>query len=290
MIGQAEAPAALQARGGRAVANVRSLRDLAIGLAVVVVMLSPIYWAVVTSLKTELQSFSSPPTLLPPAPTFAAYDQAFHSQGGALATSLVIAVGATAIALVISVPAAHALASFRFRVTGLVVLLLLVSQTIPGIVLGMSFFKIFARVHLLNSYLGLMIADSTYGVPFAILIIRAFMLGLPRELLEAAYVDGAGTVGTFLRIVVPLSRPAILSAGLFAFLFAWGDFLFALTLTTNNSITPISLGVYSYLGLHTEQWPDLMAAAVFAAVPSGVLLVVAQRWIRGGLATSGLKG
>jgi multiple sugar transport system permease protein len=205
-------------------------------------------------------------------------------------TSLIVAIGATLLSLLIAVPAAHALANFRFRVTALVTLALLVTQTIPGIVLGISFFKIFADIHLLNSYPGLIIADSTYCVPFDILVIRAFMLSLPHELLEAAYVDGATLLGTLVRIVLPLSRPAILAAALFSFLFAWGDFLFALTLNTSGSVKPISLSIYQYLGEYSSQWPELMAAAIFAAIPSAVLLVLVQRGVRGGIATAGLKG
>jgi multiple sugar transport system permease protein len=264
--------------------------NLVAALVIVGLMLLPLYWAVVTSLKTLQQSYAIPSSLVPPTPTFAAYSEVLHTQGGALLTSLVIALGATMLSLLIAVPAAFALASFRFRITGIVTLVLLVTQTIPGIVLGISFFKIFAEVHLLNSYPGLIIADSTYCVPFDILVIRAFMVGLPHELIEAARVDGASSLGALLRVVVPLSRPAILAAALFSFLFAWGDFLFALTLTTSDAVVPMSLSIYKYLGEYTSQWPDLMAAAIFAAIPSGILLVLVQRGIRGGIATAGLKG
>ena len=264
--------------------------NVAVALVIVGVMLLPLYWAVVTSLKTLHQSYATPTALFPPSPTFAAYSQVVHTQGGSLLTSFIIAVGATVVSLLISVPAAYALANFRFRVTWLVTLSLLVAQTIPGIVLGTSFFKIFAGLHLLNSYLGLIIADSTYCVPFSILVVRAFMIGLPRELLEAARVDGATLLGTLLRIVIPLSRPVILTAALFSFLFAWGDFLFALTLSTSNSVEPMTLSIYSYMGQYTSQWPELMAAAVFAAIPSAILLILVQQGIRGGMATAGLKG
>ena len=264
--------------------------NLAVALMIVALMLVPLYWAVVTSLKTLPQSYATPTSLLPPSPTFAAYSQVVHTQGGSLLTSFIIAIGATVLSLLISVPAAFALANFRFRVTGLVTLALLVAQTIPGIVLGTSFFKIFAGLHLLNSYLGLIIADSTYCVPFSILVVLAFMIGLPRELLEAARVDGATLLDSLLRIVIPLSRPAILTAALFSFLFAWGDFLFALTLSTSNSVEPMTLSIYSYMGQYTSQWPELMAAAVFAAIPSAILLILVQQGIRGGMATAGLKG
>ena len=264
--------------------------NLAVGLVIVAIMLVPLYWAVVTSLKTLQQSYAIPSTLVPPTPTLSAYSEVLHTQGGALLTSLIIAVGSTLLSLLIAVPAAHALANFRFRVTGLVTLVLLVTQTIPGIVLGISFFKIFADIHLLNSYPGLIIADSTYCVPFDILVIRAFMISLPHELLEAAYVDGATLLGSLVRIVLPLSRPAILAAALFSFLFSWGDFLFALTLNTSGNVIPMSLSIYQYLGEYTSQWPELMAAAIFAAIPSAILLVLVQRGIRGGIATAGLKG
>ena len=257
--------------------------NVAVALVIVGVMLLPLYWAVVTSLKTLHQSFATPTALFPPTPTLAAYSQVVHTQGGSLLTSFIIALGATVVSLLISVPAAYALANFRFRVTWLVTLSLLVAQTIPGIVLGTSFFKIFAGLHLLNSYLGLIIADSTYCVPFSILVVRAFMIGLPRELLEAARVDGATLLGTLLRIVIPLSRPAILTAALFSF-------LFALTLSTSNTVEPMTLSIYSYMGQYTSQWPELMAAAVFAAIPSAILLILVQQGIRGGMATAGLKG
>jgi len=264
--------------------------NVATALVIVALMLIPLYWAVVTSLKTLPQSYATPTSLFPPTPTFAAYSQVLHTQGGSLLTSFIIAIGAATLSLLISVPSAFALANFRFRITWIVTLTLLVAQTIPGIVLGTSFFKIFASLHLLNSYLGLIIADSTYCVPFSILVIRAFMIGLPRELLESARVDGATLLGSLLRIVIPLSRPAILTAALFSFLFAWGDFLFALTLSTTNTVVPMTLSIYSYMGQYTSQWTDLMAAAVFAAIPSAILLVLVQKAIKGGMATAGLKG
>jgi multiple sugar transport system permease protein len=237
-------------------ATVISGINLGAALVIVAIMLLPLYWAVVTSLKTLQQSYAIPSGLLPPTPTLAAYSEVLHTQGGALLTSLIVAVGVALLSLLIAVPAAHALADFRFRVTGLVTLALLVVQTVPGIVLGMSFFKIFADIRLLNSYPGLIIADSTYCMPFDILVIRAFMLSLPNELLEAAYVDGATLLGSLVRIVPPLSRPAIMAAALFSFLFAWGDFLFALTLNTSGSVIPMSPSIYQDLGCTPRSGPN----------------------------------
>jgi multiple sugar transport system permease protein len=264
--------------------------NLLIAVAIVLVLLSPLYWAAVTSLKTQNQAYASPATLLPPTLNFSAYSHVVSAQGHALLSSLLIGFGTALFSLIIATPAAYALAHFRFRVTGLIVLCLLAAQMVPTIVIGTSLFKTFTHLHLLNSYLGLILADSTYTVPFAILVLRAFLLGIPHELLEAAAIDGAGEVRRFLSVIVPLSRPGLLSVTLFSFLFAWGDFLFALTLTTTNAIVPMTISIYSYVGVSIENWPAVMAASLFAALPAAVFLVVVQRSVKGGLVSTGLKG
>ena len=264
--------------------------NTAIGIAILLVMLSPLYWAAVTSLKTNNQAYATPATLLPPTPTLAAYQAVLSTQGSALLSSFIIALGTVVLSLLIATPAAYALAHFRLRVTGMVLFCLLIAQTVPNIVIGTSLFKTYVHVGLMNTYPGLILADSTYSVPFAILVLRAFMLGIPSEILEAAYVDGAGELRRFVRVVLPLSTGGMLSVILFSFLFAWGDFLFALTLTSTNSIVPITLSIYTFIGLYTENWPAVMGAALFAALPAVVLLVLVQRAIKGGLVTSGLKG
>jgi multiple sugar transport system permease protein len=264
--------------------------NLIAAIAIVLILLSPLYWAAVTSLKTQNQTYASPATLLPPTPNFQAYAHVIQAQGHALLSSLVIAFGTALLTLIIATPAAYALAHFRFRVTGIVVLALLAAQVVPSIVIGTSLYKTYTHIGLLNTYPGLILADSTYAVPFAILVLRAFLTGIPTELLEAAAIDGAGELRRFVRVIIPLSKPGLLSVTLFAFLFAWGDFLFALTLTTTNQIVPITLSIYSYVGVSIENWPSVMAASLFAALPAAVFLIVVQRVVKGGLVSTGLKG
>ena len=134
-----------------------------------------------------------------------------------------------------------------------IVFLLLLAQMIPTVTLTTPMFLIFNQFGLINTYPGLILADSTYAVPFAVLILRAFMLSLPFELTEAAFVDGAGEWGAFLRVMLPLAVPGVVTAGLFAFLFAWGDFIYALTLTTSNTIEPVSLSIFNYLGQYQQR-------------------------------------
>ena len=140
--------------------------------------------------------------------------------------------------LLIATPAAYALAQFRVRGAGVVLFGILISQMIPGIVIANALYTAYSDLGLLNSIPGLILADSTHGIPFAILIMRAFMIGIPAEVIEAARVDGAGQIRTFVAIVLPMSRNALVTAALFTFLFTWSDFLFALTLTTTEARAP----------------------------------------------------
>jgi multiple sugar transport system permease protein len=212
------------------------------------------------------------------------------SQAGNVLTSFIVGLGTVLLALVVAVPAAYALSKYRMRVTVLLVSALLVAQIVPSIVLATSLFIVFHWIHLVNTYPALILADATYAIPFAILVLRAFFFSLPNELVDAARVDGASEWTTFKLIVLPLARSAVITVAVFAFLAGWGDFIFALTILTGAGIEPITLGIYSYLGNYSTDWGAVMASAVVALVPAAVLLVVAQRYIASGLTAGSVKG
>ncbi|HEX8510715.1 MAG TPA: carbohydrate ABC transporter permease, partial [Propionibacteriaceae bacterium] len=132
-------------------------------------------------------------------------------------------------------------------------------------------------------------ANASHAIPFGILIMRSFMLGIPPSLVEAARVDGAGLLRSFFSIIVPISRNSLITAALFSFLGAWSDFLFALTLTTTDRIRPVTLGIYQYLGANVSTWNAVMATAVLSALPAIVLLVVAQKYIAAGALGGAVK-
>jgi multiple sugar transport system permease protein len=188
------------------------------------------------------------------------------------------------------VPAAHALARYRFRVTGLLVGGLLIAQILPSIVIANSLFLLYHKLHLLNSYPGLILADASYAIPFSILVLRAFMLGLPNDVLQAARVDGASEWKTFLRVVLPMSRSAVITVAVFAFLNGWGDFIFALTLLSGSTFEPLTLSIYSYIGEFSENLGEAMALCVFGLLPAAMLLIAAQRYIAAGLTVGSVKG
>jgi multiple sugar transport system permease protein len=221
--------------------------------------------------------------------TLHGYAKALHDQGPHLLTSMLISLGSVAFSLIIAAPAAYALAHFRIRGAQLVLLGILVSQMVPGIVVANALYSAYNDLGLLNSIGGLILADSTAGIPFAMLILRAFMLSIPAEVVEAAWVDGAGPIRSFVSVVLPMSRNALVTAALFTFLFAWGDFLFALTLTTTENVRPVTLGLFTYIGAYVNDWSSVMATAVLASIPALVLLVIAQRSVAAGTTAGAIK-
>ncbi len=258
--------------------------------AALVLVLFPVYAIIVGSFESTNTLFSGTFYWLPHAATLANYSTVIHAQSANVVTSLVVGLGTALLALVVAVPAAYALSKYRLRVTVILVSSLLIAQIVPSIVLATSLFIVFHRINLVNSYPGLIIADGTYAIPFAILVLRAFLFSLPNELLYAARVDGATEWQTFRMIVIPLARSAVITVAVFAFLAGWGDFIFALTILNGSGIEPITLGIYTYLGNYSTDWGAVMAAGVFAMVPAAILLVVAQRYIASGLTAGSVKG
>jgi multiple sugar transport system permease protein len=265
----------------------RSWLNTVLGIVFLAIMLFPVYWMVDTSLQSGNVGAAS--TVVPLHPTLAAYRLALSQQGGNIVTSMIISCGTVLLSLTIAAPAAYVLAKSAIRGRSVILFALIVTQMIPGIVIANSLYPAFIQFGLLNSRLGLVLADTSTALPFAILIMRAFMVSLPGEIIEAAQVDGAGFVRRFVSIVLPISRNALITAGLFSFLFSWSDFLFALTLTTGTNLSPVTLGIYDYLGGQIQSWGPVMATGVLSALPAIVLLVFAQRFISVGQLNGAVK-
>jgi multiple sugar transport system permease protein len=257
------------------------------GVLILAVFLFPIYWMLNVSLQESSGAVATP--WLPTDLSLDGYSKAFRDQGGHLLVSILIALGTVAFSLLVAAPAAFALAHLRVRGAGVVLLVIVLSQMIPGIVVANALYAAYSDLGLLNSVWGLILADSTLAIPFAMLILRAFMLTLPVEVMDAAEVDGAGPLRVFVSIVLPMSRNGIITAALFSFLFAWGDFVFALTLTTTDEVRPVTLGLYTYFGALRADWSAVMATAMMASIPAVVLLVLAQRYVAAGTTAGAVK-
>jgi multiple sugar transport system permease protein len=259
----------------------------AVAIVLLAFMLFPVYWMLNISLQSTGGTLAT--AFYPTNPSLDGYRTAIADQGGNLVTSMTIAVGTVVLTLLVAAPAAYALAQFRFRWINWALLAILISQMIPGIVIANGLYSVYERLGLLDSIPGLIIANAASGVPFGILIMRSFMLGIPPSLVEAARVDGAGLFRAFVSIVLPISRNSLITVALFAFIFAWGDFIFALTLTSKGEIVPVTLGIYTYLGAHISNWSAVMATAMLASIPAIILLVLAQKYIAAGVNSGAVK-
>jgi multiple sugar transport system permease protein len=265
----------------------RTLPMTMLGVLFLAVMIFPVYWMVNTSLQAA--SGAAAADFFPVRPDLSGYVTAVTEQGRNFVTSLVIALGTVVLTLAVATPAAYGLARFRTKTGNVFLLVLLITQMIPAMVIANALYPLFNALFLINNVFGLILANSAAGIPFAVLLIRAFMGSIPPALVEAAMVDGAGNLRAFLAIVVPISKNAIVTAALFTFLSAWSDFLFALTLTSTPEVRPITLGIYDYISANSQDWAAVMATAVLASIPAGLLLIFAQRYIAAGAVSGAVK-
>jgi multiple sugar transport system permease protein len=252
-------------------------------------MLFPVYWMINVSFTRDQDMRADPPHLFPVNGTLEGYRAVLDQQLPYLGTSLLVGLGTVALTVALAAPAGYALAKLRPPGGGALSFALLIAQMIPGIIMAMGFYAIYLNLGVLNSIPGLILADSTIAVPFGVLIFTAFMSGIPEELMQAAVVDGAGRLRTFWSVVLPVSRNSIVTVSLFAFLWAWSDFIFASTLDGGGDQRPITLGIYQYIGNNNQQWNAIMATAVVASVPATILLVLAQRYVAAGVTAGAVK-
>ncbi|MFI0724204.1 carbohydrate ABC transporter permease [Streptomyces sp. NPDC021224] len=252
-------------------------------------MLFPLYWMLDASLLRPEDLVSPDPVWFPVHGTLAGYRSVLDSQGGHLLVSLGVSLGTVAVTLLIAAPAAYGMATLRSPGRRALLFALLVAQMIPGIVMANALYVAADHLRLIDSPVALVLADSTLCVPFATLILHSFLRGVPDELSEAAALDGASRLRTFVSVVLPVARNAVITAGLFSFLFAWADFLFAVTLTTRDDRAPVTVGIYRFIGANLTDWNSVMATGVVASLPAAVLLVVAQKYVAAGIGSGGLK-
>jgi multiple sugar transport system permease protein len=264
----------------------------AIGVLIVGILLFPVYWMLLTSLRTEAEVAQTPPELLPTSADFSAYDVAVFGNATirrAVLNSVIISFGTMAVTMLLAVPAAYVLARRRVRGVTPMMLLLLLTQLLPGIAVATPLFVLFKQLGLLNSIAGIVLADATITIPFAILILRPFFLRIPRELEMAALVDGCRPLGAFTRVVLPVSRSGIVTVAALSFLLAWGEFLFALSLTTSEDVQPLTVALATFSSSTGTPWSQVMAIATVVAIPIVLLFIAIQRYIVGGLTLGGLK-
>jgi multiple sugar transport system permease protein len=278
-------------QGRRWPSRLTGLAPTVLLVVLAIIYLAPFIWMISTSLKTIPQSIASPPALLPDPIVFKPYIDALTKMNYPLAfrNTLIYAVPAVVGTVVSCSLVAYGFALVQWRGRNAVFLIVLATMMLPSQVTLIPLYVIYAKLGWINTYLPLLV-PTFLGNPFFIFLLRQFFLGMPKELMDAARLDGASELRILATIVAPLSAPALITVGILTFIDKWNDFYGPLIYLQKPELQPLSLAVQIFQTQHGTDWPVLMAASVLVAAPLVVLYFVAQRKFIEGITLTGLKG
>lgn len=267
------------------------LRFIAAAL-VVVNGFFPAVWILFTSLKTEVELVQKPITWLPHNPTLQNYIQAFTDQPllKYLGNSFAVAMVATVFSLIVASCAAYAIARLNLKNRQLILTAIVASSMFPLVTLLVPIFETMRTLGLLNTYVALVLPYIVLNLPVCTLVLVSFFQSIPKDLENAAMIDGCTRLETLWRVVIPLAAPGVFTAGILAFVNAWDEFLLALSLNSSPALRTLPVGITLYQGEFSFPWPIISAALIVAIVPVAVLIAVFQERVVGGLTQGGLKG
>jgi N,N'-diacetylchitobiose transport system permease protein len=283
----------------RTVRRARSVSLNGLGLLIALVTLFPIFWMVSTAFKPSGEIYSLTPNLLPAHPTLGNFDQVISGQvtGGIgsiwlfFRNSLAVTLSTVVFASILSLLASVAVARFRFRLRATFLVMLLIVQMIPGQAMIIALFLDFKSLNLLDSLAGLIVAYSAQALPVTIWMLRNFVATIPRELEEAAAIDGATAPRIFWRILFPLVAPGLVATSIFAFITAYNEFIFALTfLGQTHSAYTLPIYVTYFFNRGGAAWGPIMAASTMYTIPVMIFFLVVRRRLVGGLVAGAVKG
>jgi multiple sugar transport system permease protein len=261
------------------------------GCVFAAVAVFPLLYMISLSFQPTGDILTSHPTLIPSNPTLVNYAQAWseNSFGKFFLNSLIVALGTVVITVSFASLAAFAFARYRFPFKEIIFYLFLASLAVPSVDLIIPQYVLMARLHLTNSREGLILIYASENLPFSIFLLRGFFEAIPRELEESFRLDGARTIGVLVRLIAPLSAPALAIVAVFTFNFAWEEFVVALTLINDSSKWTLPIGLAFFIGEHTTQWGPLFAGSVIATIPSILVYIISQRWFRRGVSLGGIR-
>jgi multiple sugar transport system permease protein len=264
----------------------------ALVVLVLIPVVFPVFWIVVSSLKTNAETHTVPPRILPTVWTLAPYKEIFARGNFAhyMYNSMISALLTTILGVLVAAWCGYGFARFKFRGKGFLMAFVLAAQSFPRMLMVIPYFRAVNALNLTDTYTSLVVAYSSFIFPFCTWMLKAYFEQIPRELEEAALVDGCTRYSAFYRIILPLARPALAATAIFAFLTGWNEYDFALVLTSRERVRPIAVAIASYMGEFSTEWNRIMAAAAVATIPVVIIFFFLQKQLVQGLTKGAVKG
>ncbi|MEE9963592.1 MAG: carbohydrate ABC transporter permease [Propionicimonas sp.] len=251
----------------------------------------PVLWMLSSSFKQNTDIFAYPPQLIPSNPTLDAYTAIFTDPVKVrfFINSYFVSLSVTVLTLLVAVLAAYALSRYEFPFKRILNVVIVSVQAVPPITLLIPYFGLIMFLRLYNSYQGLILTYMVFTLPYAIIMMTGYFNTLPRELDEAVKVDGGSSWTALWRVLVPISVPGLVSVGIYTFMIAWNEYLFALTLTKTPDMRTVPIGIQLLMGQHSYEWNQMMSMSILGCIPILLLFLFFQRYFIGGMTAGAVK-
>src|SRR5581483_4840115 len=252
----------------------------------------PVVWMFTCSFKSNTEIFAYPPRLIDESFSLASYNAVLTNpeQLRFFFNSYLVSSLVTIFTLVVGILAGYSFSRYSFRFKNILNLIIIGVQSVPPITLMIPYFGLIVELGLYNSYWALIFTYMVCTLPYPIIMMTGYFNTLPRELDEAGMIDGGSSLTILWRVLVPFSLPGIISVGVYTFMLAWNEFLFALTLTKTNDMRTVPIGIQLLMGQHSFEWNQMMAMSVLGSLPVLLLFLIFQRYFIAGMAAGSIKG
>ena len=272
-----------------------NMKAIIVGMAMVfflLLVIFPFFWLITASIKPLEYIISAQFYFLPPRITIDHYVNIFTNAniGRHFFNTVIVAASTVLLSLIVIIPAAYALSVLKVKGRTIISQFILALQMIPGILLVIPLFIILQRFRLINTFWALIISYTTFTIPFCFLLLLSYFARLPAELFESAYIDGANSFHSLIKIALPLTTPGIITTGTYSFLMGWNDFLFASTFTSSANVRTLCVEVIRLVGNWGAQWGSLSAGATVTVLPVVIVFLLANKYIISGLTAGAVKG